>query len=143
MVIALKLKKLSDIYEYPILVKPANAIVRSKLKNSRYLDYCKQNAFSPIGTFTDVVHRYVVMIAKNIVAWLNLLMQGGADVVIVQFLDRFGRNHKEILRRIWELQDIGVSVVATDEDIREEIVLMVKAWSAGAESKKKFRKSEG
>jgi len=104
-------------------------------QEASYINYCKQYDISPIAAFTDVVsgrrddrkeyHRMV-----------DFVLQGGADVVIVKFLDRFGRNHREILRRIWELQDIGVSVVATDEDIREEIVLMVKAWSAGEESKK-------
>ena len=104
-------------------------------QEASYINYCKQYDISPIAAFTDVVsgrrddrkeyHRMV-----------DFVLQGGADVVIVKFLDRFGRNHREILRRIWELQDVGVSVVATDEDIREEIVLMVKAWSAGAESKR-------
>jgi DNA invertase Pin-like site-specific DNA recombinase len=67
---------------------------------------------------------------------LEYVSQGGADVIIVQFLDRFGRNPKEILRRYWELQDRGVSVVATDEDIGEEIVLLIKAGVAGAESRR-------
>ena len=62
---------------------------------------------------------------------------------MVKFLDRFGRNPREILRRYWELQEHGVTVVATDEDIQEELMLLVKAGMAGAESRKKFRKSEG
>jgi site-specific DNA recombinase len=57
-------------------------------------------------------------------------------VVIVKFIDRFGRNPREILRRYWELEEHRIEVIATDEDISEELVLLVKAWSAGAESEK-------
>jgi len=65
---------------------------------------------------------------------LELVRRREADVVVVQFLDRFGRNPKEILQRYWELEELGVSVVATDEQIEEELVLLVKAGIAGAES---------
>ena len=44
-------------------------------------------------------------------------LTGAVEVIVVQFLDRFGRNPREILQRYWELQDAGVSIVATDEDI--------------------------
>ena len=54
-------------------------------------------------------------------------LTGAAEVIVVQFLDRFGRNPREILQRYWELQDAGVSVVATDEDINEELILLIKA----------------
>src|SRR5579864_8332737 len=67
---------------------------------------------------------------------LGRLRRGDADVVIVQWLDRFGRNPREILRRVWELQEFNVEVVATDEDVSQEIVLLVKAWSAGQESRR-------
>ena len=62
--------------------------------------------------------------------------EGGADLIVVQFLDRLGRNPKEILRRIWALQECGVTVVATDEDIQEELILLIKAGIAGAESRR-------
>ena len=67
---------------------------------------------------------------------VRFVLDGGADTVVVQFLDRFGRNPKEILRRYWELQDHGVTVVATDEDLREELLLLVRAGIAGAESRR-------
>jgi len=53
---------------------------------------------------------------------------GGANVIVVQFLDRFGRNPREILRRYWELEEAGVKVVATDEDIGEELVSTPQSW---------------
>ena len=63
-------------------------------------------------------------------------IQGNTDVIVFQYLDRFGRNPREILQRYWELQDAGVSVVATDEDINEELILLIKARIAGAESRR-------
>ncbi len=58
------------------------------------------------------------------------------DVVLVQYLDRFGRKPQEILTRIWKLKEHGVSVEATDQDIAEELMLMVHAGVAGHESKR-------
>ena len=67
---------------------------------------------------------------------IDFVMNGGAEVVIVQFLDRFGRNPREILSRYWALQDQGVEIVATDEEIQEELMLLIKAGIAGQESKR-------
>jgi len=67
---------------------------------------------------------------------VEFVMAGGADVIVVQFLDRFGRNPREILQRYWQLQDFKVSVIATDEDIQEELILLIKAGIAGAESRR-------
>jgi len=98
-------------------------------------NYCLRNNFAVIEIFTDVVtgrrddrKEYQRMVA--------CARQGGTDVIVVQFLDRFGRNPREILRRYWELQEHGVEVVATDEDIKEELVLLIKAGMAGAESRR-------
>jgi site-specific DNA recombinase len=67
---------------------------------------------------------------------LDYVAQGGADEIVVQYLDRFGRNSREIRRRYWDLEDRGVSVIATDENIQEELPLMIKAYMAGAESRR-------
>ena len=61
---------------------------------------------------------------------------GGANVIVVQWLDRFGRNLHEILSRIWQLRDHGIDVVATDKDIGEELILLMRAGLAGAESRR-------
>ena len=58
------------------------------------------------------------------------------DTVLVQYIDRFGRNPQEILSRKWELERRGVSVEASDQDIREEMMLRVQAGIAGHESKR-------
>ncbi len=67
---------------------------------------------------------------------LRYVIDEGADAVLVQYLDRFGRNPQEILSRIWELKGHGVSVEATDQDITDELMLMVSAGVAGHESKR-------
>ena len=67
---------------------------------------------------------------------VKYVLEEQVDVVLVQYLDRFGRNPKEILRRIWELQDHGISVEATDQDIKDEMLLLINAGMAGHESKR-------
>ena len=104
-------------------------------QEARYIQFCTNHNYVPVKTFEDVVsgrrddrREYLRMV--------DFVKQGGADVVVVQFLDRFGRNPKEILRRYWDLEDHGVSVEATDEDIKEELLLLIKAGIAGAESRR-------
>lgn len=53
---------------------------------------------------------------------IEFVLGGSVDVVIVQWLDRFRRNTGDILRRYWELEDNGIKVLATDEDISEELI---------------------
>lgn len=68
---------------------------------------------------------------------LKYVLEEDVDVVLVQYLDRFGRRPKEILSRIWALGEQGVSVEATDQDIKDdELMLMVHAGMAGHESKR-------
>ena len=104
-------------------------------QEARYYEHCSLNHCIPQITFMDVVsgrrddrREYNRM--------LDFVRAGNADVIVVQYLDRFGRNPKEILRRYWELQEMGVSIVATDEDIEDELLLLIKAGMAGAESKR-------
>ncbi len=69
-------------------------------------------------------------------AMLEYISENDIDTVLVQYLDRFGRNPKEILSRIWQLGEQGVSVEATDQDIKDEMMLIVNAGMAGHESKR-------
>jgi site-specific DNA recombinase len=104
-------------------------------QESSYLNYCRINNITPITTFTDIITGRRDD-RKEYLRMLEFVKQGHANIIIVKFLDRFGRKPKEILRRYWELQDLGIEVVATDEDIHEEIILLVKAGVAGAESRR-------
>jgi len=104
-------------------------------QESHYHQYCLQYNLTSIATFTDVVTGRRDD-RKEYLRMVDFVSQGNADVIIVEFLDRFGRNPREILRRYWELEENGVKVVATDEDIKEELVLLIKAGMAGAESRR-------
>jgi site-specific DNA recombinase len=104
-------------------------------QEASFRNYCKLHNLTPLATFTDVVSGRRDD-RKEYLRMLEFVKQYKVDVIVVKFLDRFGRNPKEILRRYWELQEHGVSVVATDEDIKEELNLLFKAFMAGAESKR-------
>ena len=104
-------------------------------QESHFRDYCQLNNLSAVATFTDVVSGRRDD-RKEYRRMVDFAIRGGGDVVVVQFLDRFGRNPREILRRYWELEEHGVKVVATDEDIQEELILLIKAGMAGAESRR-------
>ena len=102
-------------------------------QEARFKEYCDRHDLLAIATYTDVVSGRRDD-RKEYNQMVEYVLSGGAEVIIVQFLDRFGRNPKEILRRYWHLQDHGISVVATDEDLTEELLLLIRAGIAGAES---------
>ncbi len=104
-------------------------------QEARFNDYCERLCLLPVATFVDIVSGRRDD-RKEYQRMLEYVEEGGADVIVVQFLDRFGRNPREILQRFWQLQDHGVSVVATDEDLQEELLLLLRAGMAGAESRR-------
>lgn len=105
------------------------------VQKERFAAVCRERRFVPIGEYVDVYsgrkdarRQYQAMIAAA--------RKHELDVIVVQFLDRFGRNPREILRRWWELEELGVERIVTDEDVREELVLLIRAGLAGKESEK-------
>ena len=104
-------------------------------QEARFQEHCRTQGFIPVATFIDVVSGRRDD-RKEYLRMVEYVLRGGADVVVVQFLDRFGRNPREILQRYWQLQDHGVVIRATDEDIKEELLLLIKAGIAGAESRR-------
>jgi site-specific DNA recombinase len=104
-------------------------------QEARFRERCSRDGLDAVATFTDVVTGRRDD-RKEYRRMVEFALAGGTDVIIVQFLDRFGRNEKEILRRYWELEDHGVKVVATDENIDEVLILLVRAGMAGAESRR-------
>lgn len=104
-------------------------------QDSRTRQWCDQHGAALVQTFTDVASGRKDE-RREYRRMVEYALAGNADVVIVQFLDRFGRKPREILRRVWELQEAGVTVEATDEDIKEELLLLIKAGIAGQESKR-------
>jgi len=104
-------------------------------QESRIREVVKQNGGLVVRLFQDVQsgRRDDRVDYQNMVKYV---LEEDIDVVLVQYLDRFGRNPQEILQRIWELRDHGVSVEATDQDIQDELILLVMAGVAGHESKR-------
>jgi site-specific DNA recombinase len=117
--------------------KPQADEKRSSLEtqDGRIREYCERRGLTLVSQFTDVMSGRRDD-RKEYQRMVRHLLDGSADVVVVQFLDRFGRNPREILRRVWELQEHNVEVEATDEDVRDELTMLIKAGVAGQESKR-------
>ena len=97
--------------------------------------YCTANGLTPVATFVDVQSgrrddrpEYQRM--------LRYVPEYEVGHVVVLFLDRFGRNPREILRRYWELEERGITVESINEDLKEELLLLVRAGIAGTESRR-------
>jgi site-specific DNA recombinase len=104
-------------------------------QEAHFREFCQFHDYIVAETFTDIVsgrrddrNEYLRMV--------RFALDGGADIVVVQFLDRFGRNPYEIVNRVSELRKFGVPVVATDENIEDELIFFIKAAMAGAESRR-------
>ena len=98
-------------------------------QEDRFQRHCQQHGYTQIASFTDTASGRRDD-RKEYRRMVDFVLQGGADVIVVQFLDRFGRNPREILRRYWELEERGVTIEATDEDLHEEMILLIKAGMA-------------
>jgi site-specific DNA recombinase len=103
----------------------------------RFHAHCRRKGYTEAETFTDIASgtrtdrvEYQRMI--------RFIRDGGADVVVVMFFDRFGRDGREMLTRRWELSDLGVRIEATDE--RDEpdgsIMHYIRPWQAEQESRR-------
>ncbi len=80
--------------------------VSLEVQEAAFYDHCQHLHLHPVTTFTDVVSGRKDDRAQYR-AMLNYVVQNGVGNVIVLFLDRFGRNPREILRRYWELEEQG------------------------------------
>ncbi|MCI0781125.1 MAG: recombinase family protein [Chloroflexi bacterium] len=109
--------------------------VSLEVQEAAFADYCSAHHLNPVATFTDVVSGRKDDRAQYR-AMLAYVAEQGISHVVVLFLDRFGRNPREILRRYWELQERGTTVESINEDLREELMLLLRAGIAGQESKR-------
>ena len=64
---------------------------------AHFSEYCKRNQLTLVATFTDVLTGRRDD-RKEYLRLVDFVVSGGAYVIVVQFLDRFGRNPREILR---------------------------------------------
>ncbi len=71
-------------------------------------------------------------------AMLAYLRAGAAGTVFIQALDRLGRDQRELLTAAWELQDLGVQLVAIDKefDARNIVDAAIAPMLAQLESEK-------
>ncbi len=98
-------------------------------------EYCQAHQLEPIARFTDIASGRKDDRAQYL-AMLAYIDEHGIGNVVVLFLDRFGRNPREILRRYWDLQERGITVQSVNEDLKEELLLLLRAGIAGQESKR-------
>jgi DNA invertase Pin-like site-specific DNA recombinase len=110
--------------------------VSLEVQAAAFGDYCRANNLQPVMKFTDVAsgRKDDRAECRRMLAYI---VEHGIGNVVVLFLDRFGRNPREILRRYWELQERGITVQSITEDLREELMLLLRAGIAGQESKRK------
>jgi site-specific DNA recombinase len=105
------------------------------VQKERFEGFCKTHGLFAVQTFTDVASgRKDDRVQYQ--AMLSYVGEHGVNNVVVLFLDRFGRNPREILRRYWDLQERGITIQSVSEDLREELLLLVRAGMAGAESRR-------
>ena len=109
--------------------------VSLEVQAAAFADHCRSLGLSPAATFTDIATgrrddraQYQAMLAYTV--------EHGIGNVVVLYLDRFGRNPREILRRYWELEERGITVQSITEDLREELMLLLRAGIAGQDSKR-------
>ena len=109
--------------------------VSLEVQAAAFADHCRSLGLSPVTTFTDIATgrrddraQYRAMLAY--------VVEHGIGNVVVLYLDRFGRNPREILRRYWELEEQGITVQSITEDLREELMLLLRAGIAGQDSKR-------
>lgn len=110
---------------------------RSSLAAQRaaYLRRCTERGYTPTTEFQDVESGRSLQ-RRAYQQMLTTARKRELDVIVVTFLDRFGRNEREILRRVLELEELGVEVDAVHDDTREFILLALTAWKAGEESRR-------
>ena len=63
-------------------------------QEGRYKEYCQRNDLLPVCHFVDVVSGRRDD-RKEYRRMVDYAIEGNADVIVVQFLDRFGRNPRE------------------------------------------------
>ena len=102
---------------------------------TQFNDYCRAHNLEPVKTFTDIASGRKDN-RQEYRRMLDYVTREGIGNVVVLFLDRFGRNPQELLPRVWELKDQGITVQSINEDLEEELMLLLRAGIAGQESKR-------
>ena len=102
---------------------------------TQFHSYCLAHDLEPVKTYTDIASGRKDN-RQEYRSMLDYVTREGIGNVVVLFLDRFGRNPQELLPRVWELKDQGITVQSINEDLEEELMLLLRAGIAGQESKR-------
>lgn len=96
---------------------------------------CNERGYEPVGTYQDAESG-----RKDSRAQYQAMLKDAAahrfDVIVVTYLDRFGRRDEEIAYRTLELRRMGITVDATRESTESFIDLFLSAWKAGQDSER-------
>ena len=80
--------------------------VSLETQEASFRGYCTAKHLTPVANFTDIQGgRRDDRIQYQ--AMLRYVVEHDVGHVVVLFLDRFGRNPREILRRYWDLEEQG------------------------------------
>lgn len=105
------------------------------VQRAEFARFCADHGYIPAAEYTDVESGRRVA-RPEYQRMLGNVRDGGIDVIVVTFLDRFGRDQWEVMARMGELRSLGVEVQAIQEDAREFIAVALSAWKADQESKR-------
>lgn len=111
--------------------------VSLEVQADRYAAYVGRNGLVDVGTYIDVASGALVE-RPSYQRMLAAVRAGQVDVIVVMYLDRFGRDVEEAMSRWWELQRLGVLVKATDEQLEEgeDLPAIIKTWFAAEERRR-------
>lgn len=105
------------------------------VQREEFLTRCTERGYEAAEVFVDVQSGREV----DRKAYQRLLAAAGRrefDVIVVTFLDRFGRDEWEIMGALRDLRRLGIEIDAIHDDTSEFIMVALSAWKAGAESKR-------
>lgn len=105
------------------------------VQRAEFARFCADRAYIPVAEYTDVESGRNAT-RREYQRMLTDVRAGSIDVIVVTFLDRFGRDQWEVMARMGELRSLGVEVQAIQEDAREFIAVALSAWKADQESKR-------
>ena len=99
-------------------------------QQAAYASLCAAEGHDPVVTYTDVESGRRSS-RSEYQRMLGDARAGAFDLLVVTFLDRFGRDQWEVMARLGELRTLGVEVVATEEPVQEFIFAALAAYKAG------------
>ncbi len=105
------------------------------VQQAAYASLCAAQGHDPVATYTDVESGRRSS-RTEYQRMLRDARSGAFDLLIVTFLDRFGRDQWEVMARLGELRTLGIEVVATEEQVQEFIFAALAAYKADEESKR-------